>query len=115
MVLNKPKLMDILLDNKSLIQAGIEHYQLNKDVKYLSKLWNISSPYCLKILRLKNVKITRYKLGNSVMESIFNEILNNKKPNLNYMKDATFVEYIKTKYNVHFTQHILNKLKKNKK
>jgi hypothetical protein len=112
-VLNKPKSIDNLLKQKSLIKKGIEHYQLNKDMNYLSKLWNICKPICSDILHKHNVGITRYKLSNVIMEQISNEIKNNAKPNPKYMKDKYFVEYIRNRYNIDFTKHILNKLKKN--
>jgi hypothetical protein len=114
-VLNKPKSIDNLLKQKSLIKKGIEHYELNKDMNYLSKLWNICKPICSEILHMHKVELTRYRLPNIIVKHICNDIKNNAKPNPNYMKDKLFIKHIIETYKVDFTQHILNKLKKNLK
>jgi hypothetical protein len=102
----KENKIDIVLKDKSLIQQGIKHYQWNKDVKYLKKIWNIDAGRCSKILALHNIERSRFKIPNSIRIEILNDIKTNN------MKTGKFIDYIKNKYNIHFTIHHLVNLKK---
>jgi len=111
-VLHGEKLIDKLLKQTVLIKKGVTHYELNKDMNYLSKLWNVCKPICSDILNSQNIEITRFKLPNVLLSQITIEVKNNVKWKGNYLRRKEFIEYIKTKYNVHFTIDILNRLKK---
>jgi hypothetical protein len=101
---NKEKKLDKILKDKKIIQQGIEHYKWNKDMNYLKKLWNTSS--VTKILELHNIERSRFKIPNNIRIEIIKDI------KIHNMKHGKFINYIKDKYNIHFTRFHLINLKK---
>jgi len=100
---------DLLLKNKKLIDKGINHYEWNKDIQHLKKIWKVTAKNCYTILKNNGVEFTRYDLPNKVLELVIEEIKNYKKTTLG----NKFIEYIKSKYKVKFTYHMLFSIKRN--
>jgi hypothetical protein len=46
-----------LIEQKELIEEGIQHYQINFDTDYLIQLWGMTRIYIHKILKLNNIRI----------------------------------------------------------
>jgi hypothetical protein len=101
--------LDLLLKNKKLIDKGINHYEWNKDIEHLKKIWKVTSANCYTILKNNGVQFTRYDLPNKVLELVIEEIKNYKKTTLG----NKFIQYIKSKYKVKFTYHMLFSIKRN--
>ena len=68
--IGKEKKIDVVLKDKVLIQQGIEHYEWNKDIQYLKKIWNVDAGRCSKILALHNVERSRFKIPNNIRMEI---------------------------------------------
>jgi len=102
---NKEKKLDIILKDKVLIQQGIRHYEWNKDIDYLSKFWKVNKIICYKVLALYNIERSRFDIPNAIRIKIIDEINNTN------LKKSKFIIYIKSKYNIEFTQYHFNKLK----
>jgi hypothetical protein len=103
---------DKVNSNKKLVQKGVNHYRIYKNVDYVNKLWNCSSKISYEILRLNSVKTdSRYKLSDVIRYEIADEIksLGTSRLPHGYM-DYLIKKYSK-KYSISLSIHIIQKIK----
>jgi hypothetical protein len=61
--------------NRKLVEKGVNHYRIYKNINHICKLWDCSSGICYEILRLNTVKTnSRYHLSDIVRYEIADEI-----------------------------------------
>jgi len=103
---------DKVNSNKKLVEKGVNHYRIYKNVDYVNKLWNCSSKISYEILRLNSVKTdSRYKLSDVIRYEIADEIksLGTSRLPHGYM-DYLIKKYSK-KYSISLSIHIIQKIK----
>jgi len=104
---------DKLISDTNLIQKGINHFIIYKDVYYLNNLWNCSSAISYEILQYFKIKTNnRYRFSSIIRKEIAEEMksvgIYNRFPT--GWKDKLKSKYYK-KYKIIITEHILQKIK----
>jgi hypothetical protein len=119
---NKPKTKtnnQLLLENRVLIEEGINHFNQYSDVKALREFWDCSNVMINKIFKLHGLPKLKdrvfKKLTPDMVFIVKNEIqnylnttkLSSKKENIN-----KFINYMYTNFKIKMSYHIFCKLKK---
>jgi hypothetical protein len=109
-VINKrwsAKKFNLINDNKTLIEEAIYHYYCNKDINYISNLFNCSSTYAYKLLKENGVDISsRFDVPQKTIDFI-----HSKMGELNKIKQQ--VKYLKIRYGIQLRHDTLRKIKNN--
>lgn len=103
---------DKINSNKKLVQSGINHYRIYKNIKYISKLWDCNHVMCYEILRLNKLETNnRHYLSDTIRFQIASEmkaLCSNRFPN--GWKDKLKSKYYKN-YGIILTPAIIAKIK----
>ena len=69
------EVFDKVNSNRKLVEIGVNHYRIYKDIKHVIKLWDCSGGICYEILRLNTLKTnSRYKLSDVIRYEIADEM-----------------------------------------
>jgi hypothetical protein len=103
---------DRIVSDKKLVNAGVKHYKIYKNIKYLSNIWDCNNGICYEILKLNKVKTnSRYSLSNSIRIEIADEmmaVIHYRFPH--GWKDLLKEKYYK-KYGIVLTEFIIKRIK----
>ena len=92
-------------NNKTLIKKALYHYYCNKDIEYISNLFNCSSTYAYKLLRENGVDTSiRLEVPQKIVDFIYS-----KMGELNNIKQQ--VKYLKVRYGIQLRHDTLRKIK----
>jgi hypothetical protein len=103
---------DKINSDRKLVEKGVNHYRVYKDIKHITNLWKCSDVLCYEIIRLNKVKTnSRYYLSDIIRYQIADEM---KAVGYNRLptgwKDALTARYYK-RYGILLTQAIIAKIK----
>lgn len=97
--------------DKKLVQFGINHYRIYKDINYVNKLWNCSSGLSYEILRLNTVKTnSRYKLSDIIRYKIVDDIKSYSSKRIKKIWIDEIIEKYNKLYNIKITYCQFNKI-----
>lgn len=106
------EIFDKINYNRKLVEKGVNHYRIYKNIKHICKIWDCSSGICYEILRLNTLKTnSRYKLSDIIRYEIAGEMKAlgcNRFPH--GWKDTLTSRYYK-KYGILLTPAIIAKIK----
>lgn len=103
---------DKINSDRKLVETGVNHYRIYKDIKHISNLWDCSFGICYEILRLNTVKTnSRYYLSDIIRHQIADEIKSLNSDRFPHgWRDMLVAKYYK-KYGILLTKSILAKVK----
>lgn len=106
------EVFDRINSDRKLVEKGVNHYRIYKDIKYIAKLWDCSYGICYEILRLNTLRTdSRYYLSDVIRYQIADEMKSlgcNRFPH--GWKDALTARYYK-RYGILLTPAIIAKIK----
>lgn len=98
--------------DRKLVEKGVNHYRIYKNIDYVTNLWNCSDVLCYEILRLNKIKTnSRYYLSDIIRYEIADEMKSlgcNRFPH--GWKDKLISKYYK-KYGILLTTAIIARIK----
>lgn len=103
---------DKVNSNKKLVEKGVNHYRIYKNIHYINELWNCSSGISYEILQLNTVKTnSRYNLSDVIRYQIADEMKSVGVIRFPHgWKDKLKSKYYK-KYGIILTPSIIAKIK----
>ena len=100
------KQIDKLLINSKLIKEGVKHFYCNKNIDYISKLWNCNYVDCYSVLKQNGIDTSnRFDIPQKTIDFI-----HSKMGELNNIKQQ--VKYLKVRYGISLRHDTLRKIKK---
>lgn len=96
-----------LIEDKKLINRGLQHYKKHNDIKYLNKLWSCSEGVVRKILNNFSIKRENLRYSSNEIKKIRECILQWKRKH--YTK--AFIRFVKKEVGIETSYYFIRKLK----